>query len=290
MDATETVACAHPRPYGGACFALLSMHGKAAAVAHPLKSVLDAGLLVVEDFDTDMLGTFTRDVPRTGSQREAAMRKARIAVERSGLSLGLGSEGAFGPGPLGIGSWNAELVACVDRARGIEVVGCAHGPGLHVHGRASSPGELRELAALARFPSHGLVVRPDCDTDPRIRKGIMSWADLDAAFSEAVARSATGAAFIESDLRAHVHPSRMAMIGRAAADLVERLSTPCPGCGCPGFGARESVPGLPCAQCGFPTAQPVGTLFGCVRCECRELRHDSTAAHADPGACESCNP
>lgn len=278
------------RPYGGACFALLSMHGKAAAIAHPLRSVLGAGLQLIDDFDTDTLGTFTREVPRAGSQREAAVLKARIAIERSGLGLGLGSEGAFGPGPLGFGSWNAELVALVDRARGIEVVGCAHGPGLHVHGLASTPGELRQLASLARFPSHGLVVRPDGESGPCIRKGIASWEELDAAFAEAVARSATGAAFVESDLRAHFHPSRMALIGRAAADLAERLSTACPACGCPGFGAREAVPGLPCAQCGSPTAQPVGMLFGCVRCECRELRRDGTAACADPGTCDSCNP
>lgn len=285
-DAAGAVPRADAHPYGGACFALLSMHGKAAAIAQPLWSVLGAGLQVVDDFDTDTLGTFTREVPRAGSQCEAAVRKARIAIERSGL----GSEGAFGPGPLGFGAWNAELVAFVDRARGIEVVGCAHGPGLHVHGLASTPSELRDLASLARFPSHGLVVRPDGESDPRIRKGIASWEELDAAFAEALACSATGAAFVESDLRAHFHPSRMALIGRAALDLAGRLSTPCPACRCPGFGAREAVPGLPCAQCGAPTVQPVGILFGCVRRDCRELRRDGTSASADPGTCDSCNP
>lgn len=74
-------------------------------------------------FDTDSLGTFTREVPREGSQLEAAREKARAGIDRSGLPFGLGSEGAFGPGPLGLSSVNLELVVLLDTRRGIEIVG-----------------------------------------------------------------------------------------------------------------------------------------------------------------------
>ena len=47
-------------PYLHARFALLTQHGKEAAVAPPLREVLGARLDVVSTFDTDTLGTFTR--------------------------------------------------------------------------------------------------------------------------------------------------------------------------------------------------------------------------------------
>ena len=35
-------------------------------------------------------------------------------IEEAGGALGLGSEGSFGPGPLGLYAWNLELVVLVD--------------------------------------------------------------------------------------------------------------------------------------------------------------------------------
>lgn len=270
--------------------ALLTRHGKEVVLGPALLRGAGAPIETVGDFDTDSLGTFTRDVPRAGSQREAAVRKARIAIERSGRPLGLGSEGAFVPGPFGLVPWNVELVAFVDADLGIEVVGTAHGPGLHVHGSVRTPGELAELAARAGFPEHGLVVRPDGPDDPRIRKGLRTAAALDAAFAEALGESTGGTVFVENDLRAHLHPSRMAMVGRAGDDLAARLAVACPACGRPGFGRAEPVPGLPCGGCGLPTDEPIADTFACVACPCRERRDRPGPATADPARCGWCNP
>ena len=108
-----------PSPYQGARLALLTQHGKERVVAPRLRDVFGAELVVVRDFDTDTLGTFTRDVPREGTQLEAARRKAKLACELGGVFVGLGSEGAFVPGPFGFGTWNVELVVLLDEALGL---------------------------------------------------------------------------------------------------------------------------------------------------------------------------
>jgi hypothetical protein len=277
-------------PYQSQRFMLLTQHGKERALAPILLDGLGVRTEVVSGFDTDTLGTFTRDVERAGTQIEAARRKAHIAIERSGGSFGLGSEGSFGPGPFGIGCWNVELLLLADAARGIEVVGMAHGPGLHVHDVAGSEEQLIEIAERAGFPEHGLVVRPDGPDDPRMRKGITTWETLRTAFADARRQSASGQVCIESDLRAYMHPTRMAMIERAGVDLVVRLGTSCPSCGSPGFGVRDTVSGLPCSECGTPTEVPRADIHACVRCGMREERQRPGPTTTDPGHCPYCNP
>ena len=65
--------------YRGARIALLTQHGKERVLAPLFALELDATLVVEGGFDTDALGTFTREVDRAGTQLEAARRKAEIA-------------------------------------------------------------------------------------------------------------------------------------------------------------------------------------------------------------------
>jgi hypothetical protein len=305
--------------YRGARIALLTQHGKERVLAPLFASGLGAQLVVAEGFDTDTLGTFTREVDRAGTQLEAARRKAEIAIELSGADIGLGSEGAFVPGPFGLGSWNIEALVLVDRVRGIEIIGRAGAAGRHLHGSVATLAELVAFAARAGFPEHGLVLRPNDERDPRVGKGINTQAALEKAFEtafekafetafekafeqaheqgheqgheQAVRHATGGVVFVESELRAHLNPTRMASIGEAGRDLVARMKCACPACGLPGFGAVGQVPGLPCRDCGAPTRQPVAEEFGCVRCEHREERPLRDAAEsADPSVCDYCNP
>jgi hypothetical protein len=277
-------------PYGGARVALLTQHGKERVVAPAFRELLSAEILVVHDVDTDALGTFTREVERRGTQLEAARRKAELACARSGLPYGLGSEGAFGPGPFGIGARNVEVIVFLDATRGLEVVGVAREPGIFEHAIVASRDELAIVAERAGFPEHALVVRPDNTNDPRIVKGLRSWDALHHAFDAALARATTGRVFVESDLRAHMHPSRMAAIGRAAVDLATRVASRCSACGAPGFGVAEPVAGRPCRDCGAPTRLPLGDDWACIACRHRERRDRDNASEADPLHCDACNP
>lgn len=278
-------------PYAGERIALLTKHGKEQTIAPVLEAVLGCRIERVAGYDTDQLGTFTGEIPRAGTQLEAARRKARIGMELSGLPLGLASEGSFGPDPFaGMFPWNVEMVVLVDDRREIEVVGLGQGRASFSQRLVADWAAAEAFARAAEFPGHQLVARPEGPDDPRIRKGIDSWADLEAAFVRAQGQAANSLVFLETDLRAHANPTRREVIRLAAEDLAARLSSPCPACGRPGFWIVDRVPGLPCAACGSPTRESRAEIHGCLSCAHRETRERTDARHADPGRCDYCNP
>jgi len=271
--------------------ALLTQHGKERAIAPVLEPVLGCRIERVAGFDTDRLGTFTREIPRAGTQLEAARKKARLGMELSGLPLGLASEGSFGPDPLaGLFPWNVEIIVFIDDEAGLEIVGRAQGAARHAHLLTGDWQAALSFARVAGFPEHHLVVRPEGENDPRVQKGIAAWEDFEAAYVRAQALSASGLVFLENDLRAHAHPTRMARIREAAEDLAARLASLCPACAAPGFWIVERIPGLPCAECGAPTRETRAEVWGCVKCAHRVTRERAGPRHADPERCDCCNP
>lgn len=271
--------------------ALLTRHGKERVLAPVLEPLLGGTLHRIDDFDTDALGSFTRDIPRAGTQIEAARRKARIGMTRAGLVRGLGSEGAFGADPFaGLAPWNVEIVVLIDDVLGVEIVGMAQGPAMHLHRETGDWQGVVAFAREARFPEHQLVVRADGPDDPGLEKGVAAWDALENAFFRAQARSSGGRVFLESDLRAHANPTRMVMIGRAAEDLAARYRSRCPVCGAPGFAVAERRSGLPCSACGTPTREIRAEVLRCPRCAHAECRVRADLTHADPGRCDLCNP
>ncbi|HSM26634.1 MAG TPA: hypothetical protein VK855_00855, partial [Thioalkalivibrio sp.] len=56
----------------GRTLVLLTRHGKERVIAPMLESALGCRVDLVDGFDTDQLGTFTREIPRAGTQLEAA--------------------------------------------------------------------------------------------------------------------------------------------------------------------------------------------------------------------------
>lgn len=271
-------------------FSLLTQHGKERIMAPLFAEAFGVALELASGFDTDLLGTFTRDIARQGDQLEAARRKAEKGMELLDVQCGVASEGAFGPDPFGLFPWNVELVVLVDRVRSIELVGRAQGAAHHLHEQVATHDALDAFARRAGFPEHGLVVRPDGQNDLRIRKGIVEWLLLHAAFEEALSQSRSGAVFVESDLRAHMNPTRMEMIRKATANLIERMNSACPGCGTPGFWLVERIAGLPCRDCGLPTDETSAERWSCVAADYSETRDLSAGRFADPYRCGTCNP
>jgi len=179
-----------PPRYAGQRVALLTQHGKERVIAAALEPVLNCRVELARGYDTDLLGTFTRDIPRAGTQLEAARQKARLGMELAGLPLGLASEGSFGPDPMaGMFPWNVEFLIWIDDRLGIEVVGVAQGKTNFAHVLTASWEETEAFARRAGFPEHHLVVRPEGENDPRLRKGITDWADLQAAFARTLDQS-----------------------------------------------------------------------------------------------------
>lgn len=277
-------------PYRGTRVSLLTQHGKEQVMAPLLSEALGAEVELATGFDTDTLGTFTREIPRPGLQLATARAKAEKGMEILGLDCGLASEGAFGPDPYGLFVQNLELVVWVDRSRGIEVVGRAQAPGHHLHARVTDRAALDAFAHKAGFPTHGLVVRPDHEDDPRMAKGLTTPGALHQAFDEALAASHSRAVWVESDLRAHMNPTRMGVIRAATADLVARLQSHCPKCDLPGFWKVERLPGRPCSVCGSPTAVARAERWACATGAHSETRDLDVGVLADPSRCDLCNP
>lgn len=279
-------------PYlAGAPVALLTRHGKETLLAPVLEPALGVRLVHVDSIDTDTLGSFTRDVPRAGTQREAARRKARLGAELAGCRFAVASEGAFVTDPwTGMLPWDIEMVLFLDVQTGLEITGMEQGGALNRHRLVSEWEALLDFAREAGFPEHALVMRPEHQDDPRILKGLDSEVALRQAFDVTRFLGASGRVFVENDLRAHCHPGRREIIAKAARNLVERLQSCCPACGQPDFWVTELIEGLPCRWCHEPTPQIKAERWQCPACQHTDIRPRPGEAFADPARCGHCNP
>ena len=277
--------------YQGRHVVLLTQHGKEGIIGPVLEAAIGCQVTLVEGFDTDQLGTFTRDIPRADAQLETALKKAHIGMKLADSRLGLASEGAFVADPyIGLIPWNIELVVFIDAENGIELSGVAQGPAKSGHRAVGNWKEVVTFAEEAEFPSHHLVVMPDEKYDLRSAKGLSNWAALQKAYDHAVSRSGDGVVFVENDLRAFCNPTRQKIIAAATENLAQRLSSSCPGCTAPGYWMTRTVTGMPCAVCSSPTREPLADVWSCWHCGHGEEKSRLNARTADPSRCDKCNP
>ncbi len=277
-------------PHAGEPLALLTLHGKAQAVAGPLAAAGYA-VFTVTGMDTDALGTFTGETPRTLTPLEAARTKAEHAARLGGCRWGLGSEGSFGPDPyLGLSGWGRELLVAWDAQAGRSVhAACEGAETNYAQTTVADLDAALAFAARAGHPGHGVIVgRPgepwfckDTPDDPS------AWAALlRQALAQAV--PAAGGLWLETDMRAHRNPTRMAMIGRCAQALASALQTACPACGAAGFVATRSLSGARCTGCNRPTRAVRAQVRQCSACgHADEVEVQATVP---PSRCDFCNP
>ena len=270
--------------------ALLTQHGKEGVIVPVMAKLLGCRVEKVEGFDTDLLGTFTRDIAREGGQLDAARKKARIGMEMSGLSIGIASEGSFGTDLFtGMLPWNRELLIWIDDRLGIEIVATSAGKTNCSHRLIESWEEAEDFARSAGFPEHHLVVRPADENHPELRKGLADWASLEDAVCWVLYFAPNRRAFIETDMRAFANPTRLENIRLAAEDLARRLISLCPACSAPGFALAGQVRGLPCENCGIPTNEVKADIHCCVRCE-HQMLVERERKYASARYCDYCNP
>lgn len=271
-------------PYHGRLSALATQHGKEKVIAPAMMAHLGLGLVLPPGLDTDSLGTFTGEVPRPAPMRETLRRKALMGMAAAGLPLGIASEGSFGPHPavpfLAVAH---EMMIFVDAERNLEILEEHVSPdtnfaAIDLAATTDIDGELQRIG----FPGHAVILRSEAG----LVKGLACRAALDEAL-----RSAKGPVRLETDMRAHLNPTRQAELGKLAEKLARRIATPCPACAAPGFGTIRAERGLPCADCGTPTDLIRILITGCVCCgfERSVPRPDGQPA-ASPANCPECNP
>ena len=307
----DTPLSASGGPYAGRQIWLTTMHGKERALARSFRAGLGAELRL-HRADTDQLGTFSGEVERPGDAITTCRAKAELGLEATGQTLGLASEGSFGPHPaipfLAVGQ---EVLVFIDRERRLTVVEQRLEPRTTFASRSLRLAELdsepmQRWLALVRFPSHGLIVRPEpdsaagpsqgqCMPQSSVQgpcfKGIHEPRQLEQAMRRCAGRRGDGLVRLESDMRAHCNPTRMASIRRLGFQLVRRLRQPCPACGSPGWGPHEGMEGLPCRSCGTPTPLIAAERWACPACDHSEQRPRRDGRQlADPMHCLWCNP
>ncbi|SMC05894.1 hypothetical protein SAMN00768000_2515 [Sulfobacillus thermosulfidooxidans DSM 9293] len=281
-------------PYHGQKVALATKHEKEHVVGPPLQEIVGLEVCVPPHLDTDVLGTFSGEIPRNGTPAEVVIQKARMGMDALGLPLGLASEGSFGPHPqLLFVPGHHELLAFVDDRLGIEVTEQILSTETnYAHIEAHHVDDVTDFLQRAQFPSHGLIVRPNSGfSSGLLFKGIINLEDLKKAIEQCRSASEDGLAHVETDMRAFMNPSRQRVLHELAIKLAHRLASLCPHCRTPGWGKVDVVRGLPCAWCGEETLLVRGEIFGCALCDYRETHPRSDGLEvAPPDNCPWCNP
>lgn len=282
-------------PYRGRHATLATLHGKQSAIAPPLWDRLGLAIAVPAGLDTDALGTFTGEIPRPGTIRQTAIQKARLGMDLAASPLGLASEGSYGPHPqLPFIAAGVELLVLVDDERGITISEhLIDETPCYDQAVGRDAGALADFLRRIDFPRHALIIRPNqstADGQP-IAKGVRSHERLETAVMESVAASEDGMAFVQTDMRAHMNPTRMATLQRLAERLADRLGCCCPACRTPGYGVTTVEKGLPCIDCGGPSTLVRYQIFGCALCDYTEKRPRSDGLeYSEPAQCLYCNP
>ncbi|MEB3214358.1 MAG: DUF6671 family protein, partial [Leptolyngbyaceae bacterium] len=198
---------------------LATMHQKEQAIAPIFERELGITITVVPNLNTDQFGTFTRDIPRAGTQTEAARRKAQVALEQTGAEMAIASEGAFFPHPaVPLVACDREIVLLLDSNTGIELIGEVMSTTTNYRqATVRTVEEALTFAQEVQFPSHRLVVGRDAENraPETLFKGIGTEAELIHAVESTFGASPTRTAYLETDMRAMYNPTRMAVIAEA---------------------------------------------------------------------------
>ncbi len=270
---------------------IATMHHKEKVIAPLLEQKLGVKTIVPTNFNTDVFGTFTREIKRQGTQIEAARLKTEKALLITNETLAFASEGTFGPHPvLSYLPCNREIVLLLDKANNIEVIGQELSTETNYnHQIIKTLEDAFSFASKVGFPEHGLTVKLDTSAQ-EIIKGITTEKDLVEAVESALEKSPNSVQ-LETDMRAMYNPTRMKNIAKATRDLIKKLQQLCPNCDYPGFDIAEYKKGLPCAICNLPTSLTLAEIYQCKNCKFRqEVLFPKSVEKADPAQCLYCNP
>ncbi|MBH8556114.1 hypothetical protein I8751_28005 [Nostocaceae cyanobacterium CENA357] len=274
---------------------LATMHQKEKVIAPLLEQELGINVIVPQNFNTDIFGTFTREVKRPGTQIAAAKFKAEKALELTRGNLAIASEGNFTPHPLVPYIYsNREIVIFLDKINNLEIIGEEISIDTNFnHQIITNLDETYIFANKVGFPEHGLVVwfenlENRCN---EITKGITKEIDLITSVDLALRHSPNNQVNIETDMRAMYNPTRMKNIAKATHNLLNKISSCCPKCNAPGFEITEIIQGLPCEFCHIPTTLPLTAIYQCKKCGFnQEKLFPNGMEFANPAQCMYCNP
>lgn len=270
---------------------IAARHKKEKAIAPILERSLGVTCQVPPDFDSDAFGTFAGEVERKLDPVSTARAKCEKALDEFGGDLAIASEGSFGPHPqLFLMNANDETLVLVDRKNGLEIVANYRSLKTNLFGaEVTSLMDVPRLVEQTLFPSHGLIVRNRQAGFNYLAKGIVDFGNLYAHLW--ICLKKFGEAFVETDMRAYLNPTRMEAIEQATLQLARQIDSRCPQCDCPGFWVSDVISGLPCKVCGTPTRSPLRHLYRCNKCRFEKSTfYPNGHRTEEPQFCDFCNP
>ena len=277
--------------FEGRSIVIATKHKKQHAITPLLEKELGVSCIIPENLDTDLLGTFCGEIERALSPIDAAKQKCMLAMELTGTDLAVASEGSFGAHPLlYFLPADDELLVLIDKKNGLEITVREVSTKTNYNAKeVSSEEDLLAFAQSALFPGHGLILKDKKEGYTAIAKGIVDAKELLETFRQYMATY--GSVYAETDMRAHLNPSRMEVIEETTKKLIAKIKTTCPSCQTPGFGIKEATPGLPCENCKAPTKSTLYHVYACQRCShTHETYFPNGKQEEDPTYCDRCNP
>jgi hypothetical protein len=270
---------------------IATKHQKESVIAPLVEKALGVSCFVAQNFDSDVLGTFTGEVDRKHDPISTARQKCLMAMELTDCDLAIASEGSFGQHPsLFFVNADEEFLIFIDKKNNLEIISRELSAETNFDGREIQTEEgLFDFANSVGFPSHGLILRKGREESTDIFKGITDEIQLKNVFGHL--QQKYGSLYVETDMRALYNPTRMGVIEAAAKKLLDKINSQCPQCSMPGFGITDAKSGLKCSLCGSPTRSTLSYIRQCLHCHYLEeemFPHNKT--EEDPMYCDFCNP
>lgn len=270
---------------------IVTKHEKEKVIAPILEKELGVKCFVAENFDTDVLGTFTGEVERKDDPISTARNKCLMAMRLSNCDLAIASEGSFGLHPsIFFAHADDEMLLFIDKKNNLEIIARELTTDTNFNGEEiKTEKQLRDFAKQVKFPSHGLIIRKAKDDFTEIVKGITDSEKLNTTFHHFI--TTYGMAYVETDMRAMYNPTRMKVIEKATKKIVDKINSCCPQCNTAGFGITDAKKGLRCKNCNFPTRSTLSSIYTCQKCAYeKEKMYPNTKTTEDPMYCDVCNP
>ena len=159
-----------------------------------------------------------------------------------------------------------ELLIFIDKKNGLEIIARELSTETNFNGKEiNNEQELLEFASTVKFPSHGIILRKSQNEKIDIYKNIKDIEDLKKRFHMLYAKY--NSVYAQTDMRAMDNPTRMRVIQKATANLIQKILSECPGCKKPGFGITIARKGLKCSLCGCPTKSTLCYIYKCQHCD-----------------------
>ena len=279
------------KEFRGRKLLIATKHHKEKVLQPILEKELGVKCFVSQHFDTDLLGTFSGEIPREEDAVSTLRKKCYQAMEAEGCDLVVASEGSFGNHPsVFFAPADEEFLMLLDQKNGFEIL--VRKLSLETNYKSLSVKDDEGVFSFLKtvgFPEHALILRPSEDNFSCIIKGVSEETELWDGIRKM--KKDFGSCYLETDMRALYNPTRMKIIEKAGHALIEKLKSRCPHCEMLGFGVTGIEKGLPCEDCLLPTHAILKHICKCEKCGFqKEILYPNGIEKENSMYCDYCNP